>query len=207
MSSRHPELDTARPVPILWLYGADAVGKSTVGWHAYRRLVDSGVAAAYVDTDYLGFCTPQFDDRGRLVELNLAATWPNFAAAGAHCLVVSGILVSAEQRTRYEQTVPGGELTLCRLHARPATIRARILSRARTEAESSGAALSEAAVQALEEYGDRSVAFAAALEADDFADLVLHTDMATPADLAQAVLGYGGWPATLARGTQTEAPA
>jgi len=201
MSSAHPQAAPVPGVPILWLYGADAVGKSTVGWAAYRRLVDHGVPAAYLDTDYLGFCTPQFADRARLVELNLAATWPNFAAAGAECLVVSGIVVTAEQRDRYERAVAGGRLTLCRLHAQPTTIRSRILSRARLEAESSGAELSEAVLTDLREYGDRSVAFAESLAADDIADLVLHTDRATPAQLAEAVLRHGSWPSRLAHTT------
>jgi hypothetical protein len=201
MSSRQRHAGTVCRVPVLWLYGADAVGKSTVGWAAYRRLVDHGVPAAYLDTDYLGFCTPQFADRARLVELNLAATWPNFAVAGAECLVVSGIVVTAEQRDRFERAVVGGRLTLCRLHAQPATIRSRILSRARVEAESAGAELSDAVLTGLHEYGDRSVAFAEALAADDISDLVLHTDRATPAQLAEAALRHGSWPSTLAHPT------
>ena len=44
-------------VPVLWLYGADAVGKTTVAWEIYSVLTDGGVPAAYVDTDYLGFCS------------------------------------------------------------------------------------------------------------------------------------------------------
>lgn len=41
---------------VLWLYGADAVGTSAVGWEVYSLLADAGEAVAYVDTDYLGFC-------------------------------------------------------------------------------------------------------------------------------------------------------
>jgi hypothetical protein len=190
---------TANAVPILWFYGADAVGKSATGWEAYRRLQDQGVGVAYVDTDYLDFCTPQFEDRARLVELNLAATWPNFAAAGARCLVVSGILVSAEHRARYERTVPDGKMTVCRLHARPETIRSRILGRARAEAESRGEELSDAVVQGLHEYADRSVSFSERLAAEDISDLVLDTDRATPASLADAALRHDGWPSILSR--------
>lgn len=74
-------------VPILRLCGADAVGKSTVAWEVYSRLASQGVAAACVDTNYLGFCTPRFPDHARLVELTLAAAWPNYCA-----LVASGNL-------------------------------------------------------------------------------------------------------------------
>jgi hypothetical protein len=66
----------------LWLHGTDAAGKSTVGWEIYSRLTDSGHAAAYVDIDFLGFCTPQpGGDPTWLVERNLAATWAMFAEA------------------------------------------------------------------------------------------------------------------------------
>ena len=64
-------------LPILWLYGADAVGKSTVAWEIYDSLTSRGVGAAYVDTDYLGFCTPSpYDDPSPLVAANLASMWP-----------------------------------------------------------------------------------------------------------------------------------
>ena len=52
---------------VLWLYGADAVGKSAVGWEAYTLLAEAGEPVAYVDTDYLGFCTPAPADQAELV--------------------------------------------------------------------------------------------------------------------------------------------
>lgn len=58
---------------VLWLYGADAVGKSAVGWETYTLLADAGVSVAYVDTDYLGFCTPAPADQAELVARNLGA--------------------------------------------------------------------------------------------------------------------------------------
>jgi hypothetical protein len=62
-------------LPILWLYGADAVGKSTVAWEIYTSLTSRGIGAAYVDTDYLGFCSPlPDDDPAPLVAANLAGT-------------------------------------------------------------------------------------------------------------------------------------
>ena len=49
---------------------------------------------AYVDTDYLGFCTPAPADQAELVARNLGAVWAGFAAAGVRLLVVSGIVVT-----------------------------------------------------------------------------------------------------------------
>jgi hypothetical protein len=98
-------------------------------------------------------------------------------------------------------------MTLCRLHARPETIRARIVARARVEAETCGGELSDAALQSLHDYGDRSVSFAVRLGAADISDLVLHTDRATPAELARAVLRYGDWPSIIAGAQTAEVPA
>jgi hypothetical protein len=95
-------------------------------------------------------------------------------------------------------------MTVCRLHARPETIRSRILGRARAEAESRGVELSDAVVHDLQEYGDRAVTFSERLQAEDNSDLVLHTDQATPAALADAALRHGGWPAVLTRGGAEE---
>lgn len=54
---------SSKPViPLLWLYGADAVGKSTVAWEVYEQLTGRGVPTAYVDIDYLGFCQPLIGD-------------------------------------------------------------------------------------------------------------------------------------------------
>ena len=91
------ESDRGAPHPaVLWLYGADAVGKSAVGWEAYTLLAEAGEAVAYVDTDYLGFCTPVPADQAELVARNLAGVWDGFAATGARLLVVSGIVAAAE---------------------------------------------------------------------------------------------------------------
>lgn len=180
-------------VPVLWFYGADAVGKSTVGWEAYSQLIARGVPTAYVDTDALAFCSPQFDDRARLVELNLSAVWPHFAQAGARCLVISGIMVTAGHRARFAATIPGAELTVVRLDADPATLRARIVGRRRAEADTLGVELSDPVHAELRAYGERAVSFATLLRSTDFADLVLDADTQSPTELAAAALAYWPW--------------
>lgn len=56
---------------VVWLYGADAVGKSAVGWEVYTGLAEAGESVAYVDTDYLGYCSPAPIDQAALAR-NLA---------------------------------------------------------------------------------------------------------------------------------------
>jgi hypothetical protein len=173
---------------VLWFYGADAVGKSAVGWEAYSQLVDRGLRAAYVDTDYLGFCDPRPDDPSALVAANLSAVWTTYASHGIRYLVVSGILVTAEQRRRFATALSDCTMTTVLLRAQPSTIRARILRRRQVEAAERETELSDRVLQELHDYSDRSARFAALLEAGTFSDQALETDHRTPAQLAAEAL-------------------
>lgn len=175
---------------VIWFYGADAVGKSVVGWEAYSQLVDRGLPAAYVDTDYLGFCDPRPDDPSDLVAANLGAVWSNYAKQGIRYLVVSGILVTVEHRQKFAATLGGCSLTTVLLQAQPASIRARILRRRQVEAAEQQTSLSDTVLRELHDYGDRSSRFAALLETGGFANLQLKTDDATPAQIAAEALNH-----------------
>lgn len=173
---------------VLWLYGADAVGKSAVGWEVYTLLADAGEAVAYVDTDDLGFCTPAPADQSVLVAQNLAAVWTGFAAAGARVLVVSGILVTAEDQARFEGAIPAAEFSFCRLTARPDTVRTRIVRRREVEERTRGTDLSAEVRTELAAYGERSVAFAALLERVGSETFAVETDDRAPAVIAREVV-------------------
>jgi len=173
---------------VLWFYGADAVGKSAVGWEVYSQLVGRGLPSAYVDTDYLGFCDPRPDDPSALVAANLAAVWATYAQQGIRYLVVSGILVTAEDRRTFAAALSDATLTTVLLQAQPSTIRARILRRRQVEAVERETQLSEQVLQELQDYGDRSAQFAALLETGAFSDHVLGTDDLTPEQLAAQAL-------------------
>src|SRR5262249_42284953 len=106
--------------PILWIYGATAVGKSTVGWQVYQGIRRAGGRAAYIDLAQLGFHQPApIDDLAnhRLKASNLAAVWRNYHAAGAQCLVVVGPVDSARSAQLYRESLPGTTFTLCWLRA------------------------------------------------------------------------------------------
>ena len=70
-----PRSTILRSPRVLWFYGADAVGKSTIGWEAYSVLSDQHAHVAYVDTDYLSFCHPAPDNVTEVVADNLQAVW------------------------------------------------------------------------------------------------------------------------------------
>lgn len=172
----------------IWFYGADAVGKSVVGWETYSQLVARGLPAAFVDTDHLGFCDPRPDDPSTLVAANLRAVWGNYADQGVRHLVVAGILVTPEHRRLFAGALTNCSLTTVLLRAQPGTLRARIVRRRQVEAAEQRTTLSDSVLHELHDYGDRSVRFAALLEDGGLADLALSTDEASPAQIAARAL-------------------
>ena len=82
-------------LPVLWLCGAPATGKSTVAWQVFSDLADRGLCAGYLDIDQIGMLQPppDADPRGhRFAVDNLAGMVRNYRAAGAQVLVVSGVI-------------------------------------------------------------------------------------------------------------------
>ena len=71
--------------------GPPGVGKTTVGWQIYTQLNQAG----YADIDQLGMCYPESGSdpgRHRMKTQNLSALVANYRAAGARCVVVSGVI-------------------------------------------------------------------------------------------------------------------
>ena len=118
---------------MLWLCGPPAVGKSTVGFEIFLRVLGAGVPAAYVDLAQIGFCRPAPDDdpdHHLLKTHQLARVWEGFRAAGARCLVMSGNVTDQETVDRYTDAIPSAAWTVCRLRAGPDTLAQRIMLRA-----------------------------------------------------------------------------
>jgi adenylylsulfate kinase-like enzyme len=123
-------------LPVLWLYGPSGVGKTTACFELFTRLSGDGIPTGYVDIDQLGMCyaTPGPDNwppepesdpgRHRLKARALDAVVANARAAGARCLVVSGVV--DPERGADVEVVPNAALTLCRLRAEPAELGPRL---------------------------------------------------------------------------------
>jgi hypothetical protein len=128
-------------LPVLWLYGAPGVGKTTVTWELFVRLAGEGIPTGYVDIDQLGMCyapptprhwapEPAADfGRHRLKARTLDAVVANFRDAGARCVIVPG--VTDPVRGVETDLVPHAAMTTCRLRAEPADLGRRLATRGR----------------------------------------------------------------------------
>ncbi|HVV20438.1 MAG TPA: AAA family ATPase [Pseudonocardiaceae bacterium] len=154
-------------VPVLWLCGPPGVGKSTLAYRIHARLRAAGVASAYVDIDQLGMCYPETDsdpDRYRLKERNLGLVVRNFAAHGASCVVVSGIVDPA-----YRVELPDTALTLCRLRVERDELVRRFLGRSPDEKPAVAGVLADADDMDASSLADRCVDTTGLTEAESLA--------------------------------------
>jgi hypothetical protein len=97
-----------------------------VGWTVYQRLLAKGVRACYVDVDQLGMCQPESsNDPGWhvLKTRNVASLKDNLSAAGAACLIVTGVVdpVCGPRRD-----VVGDPLVVVRMTVNDAGLTARL---------------------------------------------------------------------------------
>lgn len=114
--------------PLLWICGAPGVGKSTTAWEVLGRLSAQDVRTGYVDIDQLGMCFPVAPDdpeRTSLKARNLASVMETFQAAGAHRLVVSGV-VAAREAPAFTRSAAGAAITWALLDLEPTELRNRL---------------------------------------------------------------------------------
>ncbi|MEO3795536.1 hypothetical protein ABGB14_35470 [Nonomuraea sp. B10E15] len=194
--SRPPALrGDAAPFPVLWLCGATAVGKSTVGYEIFRQIHETGVRAAYADVQQIGALRPHMDGHD-LKARNLAAVWSGYRAMGARCLVVSGEADSDDVVRGYGQSLPGAALTVCRLHAGPATLAGRVAQRGRGGGPAiPGDELRGLGSDSLHRIAERAAREAELLDRAGAGQLRVETDGRPVGEVAADVrVRSGGWP-------------
>jgi adenylylsulfate kinase-like enzyme len=174
-------------IPVLWLCGATAVGRSTIGYEVFAQLNRAGVRAAYVDMKQIGALSPG-PGRHLLKARNLAAVWAGYRAAGAHCLIVSGEAGTSGTVRDHTALLPGVTVTTCRLHARPGTLAERVALRGR----GGGPAIPGDELRGLGPAALRRVSRQAAREAEDLdragaGDLRIDTDDRPPHEVAAQI--------------------
>lgn len=187
------------PGEILWLCGATAVGKSTVGWQIYQQIRRAGFHAAFVDLEQIGFYRPaSIGEHGnhRLKARNLAAIWQNYRASGARRLVVVGPIDRPEAVRAYTAELPAASITLCRLHASRDQLTERIMLRSKGIGATWGLAGDELTGQPAEllwHVPARAAAEAESLERAAIGDLRIDTDGRAVQDIAHEILLRTGW--------------
>jgi hypothetical protein len=150
------------PIPVLWICGPAGVGKTTAAWQIYSSLTAAGIRTGFADIDQLGMCYPAPEsDPGRyqMQARNLGAVAANFRAAGAQCMIVSGVVDPAGGMPA--SLMPAAALTLARLRADSSEIVRRLTGRTRSAEDEVAEAIKE------------SLAEVAAFDASDFADVCL----------------------------------
>jgi adenylylsulfate kinase-like enzyme/chloramphenicol 3-O-phosphotransferase len=174
-------------IPVLWLCGATAVGKSTVGYEVFTQLNRAGVRAAYVDMKQIGALRPA-PSRHLLKARNLAAVWAGYSAAGAHCLIVSGEADTTGAIRDYAALLPGATVTTFRLHARPGTLAGRVALRGQGGGPAiPGDELRGLGPAALRRVSRQAARAAEALDLAGVGDLRIDTDDRPPHEVAARI--------------------
>jgi predicted kinase len=122
---------TSARLPVLWLCGAPATGKSTVAWQVLSDLADQGLCVGYLDIDQIGMLAPPPDADPRCHRFkvdNLAAMVRNYRSAGAQVLVISGV-IDPEHGHDFAETASDADITFCHLTVDEATLRERLGAR------------------------------------------------------------------------------
>jgi adenylylsulfate kinase-like enzyme len=177
---------------VLWVSGATGVGKSTVAFGVYLKLLRSGATAAYVDVDQIGFCSTAPRDHV-LRARNLAALWDTFHGAGARQAVVTGPVSTTTEARLYEQALPASLFTWCRLRVNDEELTRRILSRRDGGGWAQpGDPLRGRPVEELLRVADRAIADARSLEGHDLGLRIDIDDLAVD-DAADTVLRLTQW--------------
>lgn len=116
---------------MLVVTGPIGVGKSAVLLEVDSLLVAVGSRHATVEVEELARCwAPEIEPARRaFVHGNLAAVWSNFAAVGADRLILSALVEHRSDLEVLSEVVPGGAVTIARLHAPLAVLEQRIRSR------------------------------------------------------------------------------
>ena len=190
---------TDAPAEVLLLCGPTGVGKSMVGWHAYRAARLAGYQCSYVDLDQISFLEPpQAADPGRhrLKAANLAAVWRNFHARGASHLVAVGPIEGDEAVRAYREALPSARITVARLHAGPEQFAERIAVRGAGTSPPRGLAgdlLFGRPAAELGRIADRAAAESAVLDRAGVGDIRVPTDGRSPEELGVELLRTAAW--------------
>jgi hypothetical protein len=183
---------------VLLLCGPAGVGKSAIGFQLYLRCLRAGLTAAYIDLDQIGFLRPRPDGdprNHRLKAQNLAGIWRSCHAAGARHLVMSGPIENQAVLHSYVAALPAAVITTCRLHAGPAELRRRIMTRGEGGSwPQPGDPLRGQPASYLSRVAEQAAADARALDHTPLDALRIDTDGRAAGEAADLTAAAAGWP-------------
>ena len=122
---------TSARLPVLWLCGAPATGKSTVAWQVFCDLADQGLCVGYLDIDQIGMLQPppEADPHCHRFKVdNLAGLVRHYRTAGAQVLVISGV-IDPEHGDDFAEAAVDADITFCHLTVAEPTLRGRLAAR------------------------------------------------------------------------------
>jgi hypothetical protein len=184
---------------VLLLCGPAGVGKSAIGFQLYLRCLRAGLTAGYIDLDQIGFLTPPADGdprNHRLKAVNLAALWRTYRAAGASHLVMTGPVENQAALQTYIAALPAGAVTACRLHAGPAELTRRIMTRGQGGSwPQPGDPLRGQPASYLSQVAAQAAADAEVLDRTHLDAIRIDTDGRTTGEAAGLTAAAAGWPA------------
>jgi adenylylsulfate kinase-like enzyme len=136
-------------LPVLWICGPPAAGKSVTAWSLFERVAGEGGTVAYLDIDQVGMLYPASEDdagRHRLKAGALRALIPNYYASGAQALVVSGV-IDPRSAAQVAGRHAAADVTFCLLDTDQAVLRQRVRERGGDPAEADAAVADAAALR------------------------------------------------------------
>lgn len=115
---------------VLLISGTMGSGKTTVLGEMSDVLSQHGVHHAAIDMDTLG-CghLPGKASADHVMMDNLASVWRNYAAAGAHRVLLARAVETLDELTRITAAIPSNDMTIVRLTADRTTLQRRIAQR------------------------------------------------------------------------------
>ncbi|WP_203820228.1 AAA family ATPase [Paractinoplanes ferrugineus] len=185
------------PGEVLWLCGATAVGKSTIGWEVAERSRRAGHPTGFVDLQQIGFLNAaDARDTGshRLKAANLAAAWAAFHQQGARRLVVVGPVEHSGQIRLYTEALSAATVMLYRLHAGRDQLAERIRCRGLGGGPPiAGDELRGQPAAVLVQAHEAAAVQAAALEHASIGDVRIGTDGRSVVDVVNEITRRVGW--------------